>query len=289
MPARQRGLGAVAQTGQRRLQVVGDVVGNLLQPLVELGDAGEHRVEVCRQAVELVAGAGHRQPAGEVAAHDAAARLSDAVDALQRRASDEVPDQKRAERHDAEGNDHGAPHHGAETLRFAQVAADEQDHLVGQPQDERGGRMAVVVYGCLAGRAVAAGGVLAVALVEERALRPAIRLENAGLEAFDIAGKHAAVRIGEQVEVGARLARADLDDAHEQRQPAALIGAGETLRLLLDRGLRLGGEHAHRQRGHVEDEDRRAGDEQDQVQRGKARRRGPHQGRQGRHQPALSM
>ena len=61
--AGERRLGAVAQPGQRRLQVMRDVVGDLLQALVQVGDPGQHGVEVFGQAVELVAGAGHRQPA----------------------------------------------------------------------------------------------------------------------------------------------------------------------------------------------------------------------------------
>ena len=44
---------------------MGDVVGHLFQPVIEPGDAGQHHVEVFRQAVELVAGAGHRQAARE--------------------------------------------------------------------------------------------------------------------------------------------------------------------------------------------------------------------------------
>ena len=59
--AGQRRLRPVAQPGQRRLQVVGDVVRDLPQPFVQIGDAGQHGVEVFRQPVELVAGAGHRQ------------------------------------------------------------------------------------------------------------------------------------------------------------------------------------------------------------------------------------
>ena len=62
-------------------------------PSFSVGDPGQHGVEVFGQAVELVAGAGHRQPAAQIAAHDAAARLGDAVDALQRAPADEEPDQ----------------------------------------------------------------------------------------------------------------------------------------------------------------------------------------------------
>ena len=75
--AAQRRLGAVAQAGERRLQVVGDVVGHLAQRRHQLLDARQHGVEALRQPVELVAGAGQRDAAGEVAGHDLAAGLAD--------------------------------------------------------------------------------------------------------------------------------------------------------------------------------------------------------------------
>ena len=56
----QCGLRAAAQTAERRLQIVGDVVGDLAQAGHQLFDAVEHRVEVARQVVEFVIGS--RQP-----------------------------------------------------------------------------------------------------------------------------------------------------------------------------------------------------------------------------------
>ena len=83
-------------------------------------------------------------------------------------------------------------------------------------------------------RIVAVLDALAVALVGERPVGPAFVGKDAGLEAFDIAGKDAAVGIGDEIEVGAGLARPLLDHPHQQRQAAALIGAGEILHLLVD-------------------------------------------------------
>ena len=47
-------LGLVAQPRQRRLEIVGDIVGDLLEPLHQLLDAVEHGVEVGGERVELV-------------------------------------------------------------------------------------------------------------------------------------------------------------------------------------------------------------------------------------------
>ena len=59
-----------------------------------------------------------------------------AVDALQGTPADEQPDQQPAKTHDAQRHGQSAPHDGAESLRFAEIAADHDDHLVGQPQNE---------------------------------------------------------------------------------------------------------------------------------------------------------
>ena len=60
---RERRLGVVAQAGQRRAQIMGDVVGDFPQALHQLADPLEHGVEASRQPVQFVAGAGHRQAA----------------------------------------------------------------------------------------------------------------------------------------------------------------------------------------------------------------------------------
>ena len=63
----ERRLDAVAEPGQRRLQIVGDVVGDVLDAVEQMLDPLEHGVEAVGQPVELVAGAGHLEPAGQVA------------------------------------------------------------------------------------------------------------------------------------------------------------------------------------------------------------------------------
>ena len=68
---------------------MGDVVGDLLEAPHQRLDALEHGVEVDREPVELVVGAGDRQPAGEIAGHDGARRLGHGIDAVQHAPRDE--------------------------------------------------------------------------------------------------------------------------------------------------------------------------------------------------------
>ena len=124
--------------------------------------------------------------------------------------------------------------------------------------------------------AVAPLRTLAVALVGKRRLGPADGFEHARLQALDIAGQDAAVGVGDQIEVGAGLAGAVLHHPHQHGQPALAVGAVEALHLLVDRLLRLRGQHARRQRRHVEDQQGRAEREQDEVERRQPRRGGPH-------------
>src|SRR5262249_45033116 len=78
----QRRLDAVAQARQRRLQIVGDVIGDVFDAVDQVLDTVEHVVQAFGQAVELVAGALHVEAAGEVAQHDAARSGGERIDAL---------------------------------------------------------------------------------------------------------------------------------------------------------------------------------------------------------------
>ena len=123
---RERRLGAVAQPVERRLEIVGDVVGDLAQGRHQLLDAVEHGVEALRQAVELVAGAVERDALGEVAGHDRAARLGDGLDAPQHAAAD---GQAGADAESAEQNDapqRQLPHGAGEPALVLDIAADDQ-------------------------------------------------------------------------------------------------------------------------------------------------------------------
>ena len=80
---RQRLLGAVAQARQRRLEVMGDIVGDFLQAHHQCLDALQHGVEVFGETIEFVAAAPDRQPAGEIAGHDALGGAGHGVDPVQ--------------------------------------------------------------------------------------------------------------------------------------------------------------------------------------------------------------
>ncbi len=55
-------LGAIAQPRQRGFQVMRDIVGHFLEAGHQRLDALQHGVEIFRQAVDLVAGCGRREP-----------------------------------------------------------------------------------------------------------------------------------------------------------------------------------------------------------------------------------
>jgi hypothetical protein len=74
---------SVAQPGQRRLEIVGDIVGHFLEAVHERLDALQHDVEVAGEPVELVAGPRDREPPGQIAVHDLARRFRHRVDALE--------------------------------------------------------------------------------------------------------------------------------------------------------------------------------------------------------------
>ena len=86
--AAQRRLRAIAQTRQRRLEVMRDIVGDLAQPPHQLTDALQHRVEISRETIELVARIGSRQPFAQIARHDASRRGGELLDSLKHAISD---------------------------------------------------------------------------------------------------------------------------------------------------------------------------------------------------------
>ena len=78
-----RQLEALPQAGQRRPEVVGDVVRHLLQAADQALDPFQHRVEAGGEMVELVVGAVQRDPARQVPAHDRAGGEADGLDPAQ--------------------------------------------------------------------------------------------------------------------------------------------------------------------------------------------------------------
>ena len=73
-------LQAAAHAGERRAQVVRDVVGRLLHLAHQRLDAVEHAIEVLGEPVPFVAGSAQRNPLAEIALHDRAADRVDRLD-----------------------------------------------------------------------------------------------------------------------------------------------------------------------------------------------------------------
>ncbi len=128
----QRLFGAVAQARERRLQIMGDVVGDFLQARHQRFDAVEHGVEVVGETVEFVAGAGDRQPVAEIAFHDVARRLGHGVDAVQHAPRDEEAAGEAEHDHDRHRPTPRREHDVVEPLALLEVAADQQAEAAGQ-------------------------------------------------------------------------------------------------------------------------------------------------------------
>jgi len=80
---RQRLFGAIAQPRQRRLEIVGDVVGNFLQAHHQGFDPLQHGVQIFRQPIQFIAAAPDRQPPAEIARHDTLGGAGHGVDTAQ--------------------------------------------------------------------------------------------------------------------------------------------------------------------------------------------------------------
>ena len=215
----ERRFGVVAQAGERRAQVVRDVVGHLAQALHEIADPREHLVEALRQPVELVAGAGNRQPSGQVARHDAVRRGVDVVDALEHAPGDEQRADRR-ERGEEDQRDRQRPHHDfLDPAAIAEIVPDKKN----EP-----GRKPVDAHERLVGPVAANVG--AIEDVDE-----AGPLEHPEGDLLDIAGKRLTRRVGQQIERRAGLPLAHFDHGVEPHQTLAVVGVGEALGLGVDR------------------------------------------------------
>src|SRR5262249_32026700 len=83
----------------RRLQIVGDVVGDFLEAFDQHLDAFEHRVEIYGETVKFVIGIVDRQTAGEIAAHNAAGRFGHGIDAFEHATRDKEAARKAEHDH----------------------------------------------------------------------------------------------------------------------------------------------------------------------------------------------
>ena len=115
----------IAQPGERRAQVVGDVVGDLAQALHQFADPPQHLVQAFRQPVEFVARAGDRQPARQVAGHDAVRRGVHVVDALEHPPRDEQRAERGERGEEDQRNRERAHHHLFDAGAVAEVVADK--------------------------------------------------------------------------------------------------------------------------------------------------------------------
>ncbi|KAF5033895.1 hypothetical protein DSECCO2_601880 [anaerobic digester metagenome] len=237
---------------QGAAQVVGDVVGHLLDPVHELGDLVEHGVQVAGQPVELVAGPAAGDAAGEVAGHDFPAGLVDHVDALEHPAAGQQPAHAAEHHREPQAPDervHDQPLH-LEAKRH--VASDQQVEVAGQQEVAHAHAPGLEIFRIL-----------------KRRVEPA-RARVAEFGPFgQVAGQGIEFPVREQVDAraGLVLGHAGLDDANQPREPELAVLLGQALDLGVDGlvGLALheaggGGvdepqKHQHRQAegGHVQD------------------------------------
>ena len=123
---RQRLLGAVAQSRQRRLQIVGDIVGNFLQPHHQGLDPLQHGVEIFREPVEFVAAASDRQPAAQIARHDGLRGAGHGIDPPQHPPRDEDAAAKAEHDHDQHRPLRRLGDDAEQPPPFLQIAPDQQ-------------------------------------------------------------------------------------------------------------------------------------------------------------------
>ena len=158
---------------------MGDVVGDFLQPVHQRLDALQHGVEVTGKTIELVAAAPDRQPAGEVAGHDALGRAGHGVDPLQHAPRHEDAaadaehddDQQRPLRRLGDDAEQPSP--------LLEVAADQQAKAVAELRDFH--QRAVL-------------GIVVLVEPPVGGLRPAGRRHDAGRERTDVAADPAPPR-----------------------------------------------------------------------------------------------
>lgn len=128
----------LAQSAERRAQIVGDVVGNLAQPLHEMLDAVEHGVEAGHELVDFVVGAAHGNARGEVACHDGATGAADRVDAAQEAAAQQHATRDGEEERDRRGDRERTLDRVLHVDQPARILCHEDERAVGEGQAEAG-------------------------------------------------------------------------------------------------------------------------------------------------------
>ena len=129
-------LGAVAQAGQRRLEVMGDVgPDTCFSPAISASMRSSIALRLSASRSNSSAGAGDGEPPREVAGHDAVRDRRHLVDALENAPRDEQPARHAEHDQQRQPPDGGADDDLAQLLALDHVAPDQQPVFAGQEDD----------------------------------------------------------------------------------------------------------------------------------------------------------
>ena len=164
------------------------------------------------EAVELVAGAGDRQPAGEIAGHDGLRRSGHGVDTVEHASADEESAGEPEHNDQRERPAPGVGNDAVEPLALLEVAPDQEPKAARQLDDldQR------VMFRAFRRLEPAIGG-----------LEPARMVEDARLQRADIAGEPFPGRRGDEVEARAGTPRAQIDDDDQSPEAAFAVLPGQ--------------------------------------------------------------
>ena len=266
--SRQRLLGAIAQPRQRRLQIVGDVVGDFLQSDHQGFDALQHGVEIFRQTVELVAAAPDRQPPAQVARHDALRGAGHRIDPPQHAPRNKDTAAEAKHDHDQQRPLRRIRDNAKQPPPFVQIAPDQETEAAGQFGD--------------AHQCAMIGGVLLVK-PPVGGFGPARFRHHARCQRADIAGERLSRRRGHKVEIGARPQRAVLERENQSAQSAPPEDLADLAGFRVHRGSDLLGNQPARVPGEIAKQRRGEQRKQKQIYQRQPERRGSDQLTECRH------
>ena len=236
-----------------------DVVGHPADPVHELLDAVEHRVELLGELVEVVAGAPRGDPAREVPVHDLPARAVDRIDPTHRAPAHRERPRDRENEREADTPDEGEPDASARPVDLVHVTPHEEKEPAGKRRCPGAGEMRRVVR---------------LACGPERELDPAVRRRCGVGPAAQVARERTAARGREEIDEGpaGTPSHPVIEHPGERGEPSAAVPVRQTLELPVDRRFGFDFE-VHR--GRPVDESEHHADrpfEQQEVACGKAKR-----------------
>jgi len=251
----------IAQSGQRRLQIVGDIVGDMLYAAHQPFYAPEHGVQIFRQAIEFVAGARHLQTAGQISLHDLPAGRRNRIDPFQHTPVDEEPTDQSEKDHGRAGNDDRPADNAFQSFAFGNIAADEYPKSATQAENPYERPFELIAF----------GGVQTT--VTDR-LRTAVRiLEHITVKAGYISGQDAAGKVGYEIQARSRRPAAAVDHMHETANAALAVLTGKPSDFGFDPVLLVLKENLAGVERDVSDEEKRQHGEHNEVKRRKFERR----------------